>query len=381
VSRADKQQQQTEKLRAYLRQCGIHPGDRLPGERELAASLGIGRMALRPALDALEAEGVVERRPQSGTFLTVVPVPSGRGATVAVIAPFQGNGIEARHTDAAWLHRVISAFERTVAPAGVRILLKDQSPRADDLLKDLAREAVAEGAQAVVLVHPSGPKAKIAHALTLLHDLGVSPLIVSPLAYPGLASQIYFDSTWGIYHGTRHLLMQGHRRIGFAGGPLGNEWVQERLTGYRQALESADILPDEAWIWLPDIGARPDASADGAIDFHCWRDLDAARRPTAVVAANDIVALGFLKAAGKAGFIIPDHLSLVGFDNDPGALAVGLTTIDRPTEALGEMVARVMLERLDAGTHADAITVRLRPVLIERRTVGPVAIQTVDGEI
>lgn len=360
------------KVRAYLRRDGFSIGDRLPGEREIAAELGIGRAALRTVLDDLEAEGVLRRQPQSGTFLTAIPAPPARSARIAVIAPFGGTGEPDRETDPAWLHRVVSAFERTAAPAGARITLYDQSPLLDDhcSVLTLAREAAAGGARAVVLVHAVGTRGKIGHALAVLHDLGVHPVIVSSRTYAGLASDVYFDSGWGAYLATRHLLAQGHRRIGFAGAPSGHEWVQERLRAYRSALEAADVEPQSAWISLPEEGERLPSPQDGAAFVRQWRAMPADTRPTGVVAANDRVALGVLDAAKEGEARVPEDLSVVGFDNDPEALRAGLTTVDRPTEALGEAVARVTLERLAAGSGA-AVTVRLRPVLIERGTVGP----------
>ena len=354
-------------VRDYLRRSGLGAGERLPGEREVAGHLGIGRAALRAALEQLEAEGTLQRRPQSGTFLLAVPPPQSPGARIALIAPLQGE------RDAGWLHRVISALERTVRPAGGELLLRDQSPQAADpcSVKELVQDAADRGAQAAVLLHPLGTKEKIAHALALLHDRNVHPLIVSARTYSGLASQVYFDSGWGAYLATRHLIQSGHTRLGFAGASRGHEWVRERLAGYQSALEAADLVRPAEWVWLPDDGERLSAAADGAVALDGWLRLPAARRPTAVVAASDVVALGLLDAARASGVSVPGDLSLIGFDNDPAALLAGLSTVERPTEALGEAVARVILERLAAGPQAATVTVRLRPVLIERSTVGP----------
>ena len=357
--------------REYLRTGGLSVGDRLPGERELAATLGIGRAALRSALEQLELEGIVRRQPQSGTFLIAVPAPQVQGARIVLIAPLQS--ISSQERDTGWLYRVISSIERTVRPAGGEIVLLDQSPRADDpcSVKDMVREAADMGARAAVLLHPRGTRDKIAHALALLHDRGVHPVIVSARTYSGLASQVYFDSGWGAYLATRHLLQWGHTRIGFAGASRGHEWVQERLAGYHSALEAADIAPQADWAWLPGDGERLPEAGDGAAAWEQWRSLPSERRPTGIVAANDVIALGLLTAAQANGVAVPTDLSIIGFDNDPAALLAGLTTIERPTEALGEAVARVTLERLAAGPSAATVTVRLRPVLIERATTGP----------
>lgn len=357
--------------REYLRTGGLNLGDRLPGEREIATTLGIGRAALRAALEQLELEGTLRRQPQSGTFLTAIPAPQAHGARIAVIAPL-GSGSGSEH-DADWLYRVVSAIERTMRPAGGKITLRDQSPRADDpcSVKDMVREAVEAKVQAAILLHPLGTREKIAHALAMLHDRNVHPLIVSARTYPGLASQVYFDSGWGAYLATRHLLQQGHTQIGFAGASRGHEWVRERLTGYQNALEAAEITPQDIWTWLPDDGERLPEASDGVAAWGQWRSLPSERRPTGIVAANDVVALGLQAAAQAHGASVPGDFSLIGFDNDPAALLAGLTTVERPTEALGEAVARVILERLAAGPQASTVTVRLRPVLIERATVGP----------
>lgn len=359
------------KLRDFLRSGTLQAGERLPGERELAGALGVGRTALRPALEELEAQGFLRRQPQSGTFLVAVPPPLVSGTSVMLVAPFRGAGGTGQAAEAGWLYRVTSAFERTTRHAGAELILTDQSPHADDpcSVKDMAQRAVAAGAQAAVLLHPLGTREKIACALSILHDHEVHPVIVSARTYPGLASQVYFDSGWGAYLATRHLLTRGHARIGFAGASVGHEWVRERLDGYRQALAASEVAGDAAWVRLPEEGERLPRREDGVLAFEQWRALPAGARPTALVAANDVVALGILDAARAGGVAVPGALSVIGFDNDPEALLAGLTTIERPTETLGEAVAQTTLERLAAGPQAATVTLRLRPVLIERATV------------
>lgn len=358
------------KLRAHL-QIGTAAGDRLPGEPSPAARLDISRTALRVALEQLKAEGSVERRPQSGTFLAVVPPPSAHGGRVVLLAPFQETGERESARDREWLHRVASAFERTARPAGAELLLLDQSPRADDACSVVDRTSDAARAQAVVLLHPLGTRGKIACVLAVLHDLGVHPLVVSARNYAGLAGQVYFDSEWGAYLAARRLLTWQHRRIGFAGGSRGHDWVQERLRGCQTALEASDLPLPPRWIFAPNDGEHAPTLEDGRAAFPAWHALSPALRPTGIVAANDVVALGLLGAVRAHGVSIPDDLSLIGFDNDLPSLPAGLTTVERPTEALGEAVARTVLERLALGPQAGTVTLRLRPVLIERATAGP----------
>ncbi|BCM94407.1 catabolite control protein A [Abditibacteriota bacterium] len=378
MGNARQQDDLNSRVRAHLRSGGFEVGGRLPAERELATSLGVGRTALRPILEELEGEGVLERRPQAGTFLRSLPALTSKGARVTLIAPFGETGEGERETDPMWLHRVVSAFERVARPAGMELQLLDQSPRAADpcSIKEMAREAANAGAGAVVLLHPLGNRCTIGCALALLHDQGVHPVIASARTYSGMASSVYFDSGWGIYCVTKHLIESGHRRIGFVGPSIGHEWVRERIAGYEQALDAAEIaeVGDSAqWIWVCDEGERIPSAQDGENAFGKWLSLLENERPTAIVGANDTVALGFLNAARKHGISIPGDLSLTGFDNDPGALLAGLSTLERPTETLGEALARVTLDRLtqESGGEVAAITHRLRPDFIERKTVAP----------
>lgn len=359
------------KVRDFLRGSGLRAGERLPGEREMAARLGIGRAALRSVLDSLESEGVILRQPQSGTTLVSIPAPAVQCARVFLIGPFQGGCDPERTRDASWLYRVVSAFERVAAPAGITIILKDQSPYVGDpcSIKSLVHEAVDEGAHAAVLLHPSGPREKIACALGMLHDRDIQPIIVSSSTYPGLASQVYFDSGWGAYIATRHLYQSGHSKIGFAGGPASVEWIAERATGYRNALEAMGLDIDARREFLADPCADVDLVRCGEEIVDWLKTLPDEIRPTALVAARDTVALAILDAARRAGIHVPADLSIVGFDNEPAALLAGLTTVERPTEALGEAVARVTLERLAGGVDSPAVTLRLKPILIQRSSV------------
>lgn len=370
----NKKAEQERTLRDYLQTSGFRKGDQLPSEREIATTLGVGRSALRPLLAALETEGVLQRRPQSGTFLVALPLPKNENVHIALIAPFHGTGEPERRTDPFWFHRVASAFERVVVTAGARLTLMDQTQYLHDACsaKELSREAVRQGVQAAVLLHPLGTRNTIACALALLHDAGVHPLILSARTYPGLASQVYLDSGWGAHLATVHLLNKGHHRIGFAGASDGHEWVRERLAGYQNALAAAEITADPAWVHLPGESGKesPVTVSTGASALDYFHSLPPNQKPTALVAANDVVALGVLRRASELGILIPQSLSVIGFDNDPDALLAGLTTVDRPAESLGEVAARVVLERVAAGARADTVTYRIRPVIIERKTVG-----------
>ena len=108
----------------------------------------------------------------------------------------------------------------------------------------------------------------------------------------------------------RHLVGAGHRRIAFIAGPADNFDADERLRGYRDALADYASGCAAAWVLQGDFGEASGYRAGGEL-------LAAARRPDAMFAANDMMALGCLFALNQAGVQAPRDIALAGFDDIP----------------------------------------------------------------
>jgi LacI family transcriptional regulator len=174
------------------------------------------------------------------------------------------------------------------------------------------------------------------------------------------------DNIMGGYLVTNHLLGLGHRRIGHVGGPVHISSSRGRLVGYRQALEEQDLPYDEG---LVSQGAFTVAGGYEAVK----RLLDRADRPSAVFAANDLQAVGVMKAAKEYGLGIPEDLALAGGDNIELAefLEAPLTTFVQPAREIGVRGAEIVLAKL-RGEQPDIQQVVLKPRLIVRRSSGDV---------
>ncbi len=139
----------------------------------------------------------------------------------------------------------------------------------------------------------------------------------------------------------RHLVDSGYRRIAFIAGPEDNFDAHERLRGYREAL--AEMLPlAKPWVVPGDF--------DEASGHRAGRELLAAdKRPDAVFAANDMMALGCLFAFNQAGVQAPDDIAIAGFDDIPLARYVhpSLTTMRVDIAELGGQALRTLLDRTD----------------------------------
>ena len=140
-----------------------------------------------------------------------------------------------------------------------------------------------------------------------------------------------------------HLAGLGHRRIAYLSGPGANILDQQRRQGYADALADAGIASDPALMFAGDFTFRAGAAAARRI-----LDLPLADRPTALFAANDEMAIGFLKAAHAAGCRVPDDFSVVGFDAIEYAdyCEPTLTTVSQPRYQIGEQAAGLLVKAM-----------------------------------
>jgi LacI family transcriptional regulator len=152
------------------------------------------------------------------------------------------------------------------------------------------------------------------------------------------AQMVASDDRAAVHEAAAHLVARGHRRIGFVGGPAGFRSAHERRAGFDAALTAAGVdLPDD----LVAAGQYTFESGLAAAE----RLLDAVSRPTAIFAANDEMAAGVLHAARRRGLVIPDDLSIIGFDDTPIAahLWPPLTTVRWPSTAMAHAAARKLI--------------------------------------
>ena len=145
----------------------------------------------------------------------------------------------------------------------------------------------------------------------------------------------------GAFLAVEHLILNGYRRIAHLGGPLNLLISQERLRGYREALQKYGHP------LLPELIIHGDFTAQKAV-IYGQHLLDMAQPPDAIFAVNDPTAIEILTLARLKGIRVPEELGVVGFSDDPIAVHIGngLTTVKQPTTQIGEAAANLMLGML-----------------------------------
>ncbi|MGW4732482.1 LacI family DNA-binding transcriptional regulator [Streptomyces shenzhenensis] len=186
--------------------------------------------------------------------------------------------------------------------------------------------------------------AAVAAKLRKLAAAGTRVVLCGRPPAPGTdAVALTFDNRGGGRELTEHLIGLGHRRLGYITGPKERTTTRHRLEGHRAALAAAGIEEDPRWTVHGgyDRGAGYEAT------------LELLRRDpslTAVVAANDSVALGACAALRESGLRIPEDVSVAGFDDLPFSIDAvpALTTVRLPLAGAGARAGRIAMGREEA---------------------------------
>ena len=199
-----------------------------------------------------------------------------------------------------------------------------------------------------------------------LRAFGVPVVLVNRVTDDPPVSSVVGDDHAGIGHAVRHLVALGHRRIGFLGGTRAFSTGLMRYQAFLSWMQSEGVTPEPDLIEIASAFRRePGYEA-------CVALLD--RRPdlTAIVAGNDLLALGCYAALGDRGLSVPGDVSVVGYNDIPFAefFAPPLTTIRIPHREIGIKAADLVLAAI-AERDDTPVSLRLSPTLVARASTGP----------
>jgi len=174
----------------------------------------------------------------------------------------------------------------------------------------------------------------------LLDDLGLPTVVIGPAPERGPWSTVYIDDQPGIVAAVEHLVALGHRKISHVSGPTEFVHGLSRRTAWAGAVSAARLPPG------PCITA--DFSAQGGADA-TRQLLSLDEPPTAIVYANDLMAIAGMSTAISLGVEVPSQLSVTGFDDAPLSAYIqpALTTVRTDIAGWGRAAARQLLAVID----------------------------------
>ncbi len=196
-----------------------------------------------------------------------------------------------------------------------------------------------------------------------LIDAGI-PLVFYDRICTGVnASLVVVDDYMGAYNAVTHLIESGCKRIAFYGSPMQLQISKNRYNGYKDALLKHGMEVDEQIVRVCD--NRSDA------EIVTPEILALDHRPDAFFAVNDDTAIGILYTVKRAGFKVPDDISICGFTNGQRAIACDpmLTTVEQRGHVVGEEAAEILMDKVEGFSPLDKIEKRVvRTRLIIRGT-------------
>ena len=305
--------------------------------------------------------GVVERERvlAAAAQLGYVPNNSARALRaqttrlVGVIIPTLDHAIYAKMVD---------GLQDRLARAGTSVIINTSGY---DLERECqqARLLVGRGVEALVLVgaehdpdlYDHLKRAGIAQIYTYTNKLGQGNAAVGMDNHASGASV------------ARYLFELGHRRFGMiAGVTRGNDRATMRRDGFLDGLEASGIARNDIIVLEAPYSIELGRAAMQSL-------MQTHPRPTAVFCGSDILAVGAMKYCQSENIVIPDDVSIVGFDNLEIAQLVSpeLTTLDVPARAMGEAAAAVLIEAKAKGKIPSGVVIQLQTRLILRGSTAP----------
>jgi DNA-binding LacI/PurR family transcriptional regulator len=167
--------------------------------------------------------------------------------------------------------------------------------------------------------------------------------------------RIQDNSVKGAHLAIQHLVEQGHKRIAYIGGPLEKLPAKQRLEGFIEAMDQANLIVQPDWV------IESDFEFEGG-------------KLGAVFVGNDAMAMGAMSEAQLSGIKIPQQLSIIGYDNCmySAYFSPPLTTINQPKAKLAELAISTMIERIE-NPRQDGRMIMLEPNLVIRSSVATVS--------
>ena len=337
---------------------GVYPvGGVIPSEMELMQRFGVSRFTVRQALANLVAEGWLRREQGRGTFFCPPLRPDGEQKTIALLSPAISTYI---------FPEIACGIDEVAQESGFQLVLAQsnhsfrQEGRALQRLKENGvRGIIVEPALSAL------PNPNLEQFKQMLLD-GI-PMVFLDADLPDLpAPAIVLRDEEGGYAATRYLLGLGHRRIGMVYKEVHLPAVN-RFNGYRRALAEAGLPLDRS---LVRAFREPESRVPAG--YLQTKELLALgpHRPTAIFYYNDETAVDGYRAIWEANLSIPEHISVLGFDDS--ALArlpqVGLTSMTHPKRDAGRLAAQLLLGQIDGslGSMHERKVYTFQPELIVR---------------
>ncbi|MCJ7519802.1 MAG: LacI family transcriptional regulator [Anaerolineaceae bacterium] len=249
--------------------------------------------------------------------------------------------------------------EDTASSAGFNVIFcnTDESQEKEDNYIQLLLQKQVDG----ILLVPAGSKTK---SIRVIQEQNTPLVILDRHVSNSNVDIVRGDSEGGAYQLTKFLIDLGHRRITIISGPRDVSTAEDRLLGYKRAMEEFGLNENIQSYY---------GSFSQASGFELTRKIFLHDpKPTALFAANNLMAIGALKALREIGLIVPDDVALVSFDDIPENLSIFpfMTVVAQPSYELGKRATELLISRIKNDSTLDIQEIIYPVKFFERASSG-----------
>lgn len=374
-------------LRDNIRSGRWSAGSLLPSQRDLAKKYRVSPGTVRRAVERMLSDGTLLTEDRRGTFVARRPPSQMQGADKtppdpvaqweSLPAQSPRTGLEtvgivgASFTDWSGLKSqdsvIVRAIEHSFANIGVMTTLYNRHAGDSTMipLADIIEAALQAKNDALIIICMNADRLHVEEALRPLdlHDVPAVCILAGELHLP--IPHIFYDNRMAGFQAAKHLIDKGHRDITVV-APTRASWVTERIDGVKRAITHANLTPDslhvlagDARLWtFNEDPVNLGYSATKAAMAEGWSIAGG------IIGISDDVAKGLIAAAAEQGLTPGVDFGVMGFDDHPYDLTIGLTTMRPPLEDMGREAARLLLD--DPHSMRRSFQIRLCAHLIPR---------------
>ena len=336
-------------------------GSRIPSERDLSESLYVSRTTVRNAIQTLTDRGVFERKVGQGTFVSICPSEQIKSGTVKHVIGYTVCKEQKSRKPISAESFYFDMFSGITAACARKDYEMSFSYLDDYDSSEIKAFGVRlAGTDGMIIEELRNPV-----VLGMLRDSGVPVILLSPAMPAEGIDLISIDFASGVKKAIQHLYELGHRRIGMINGPLRFESALVRFNAWKSGMEqfgldASDVYAAEGKNWSAEDGYK------AAVEL-----LKRNSGITAMLCANDLLAIGAVSALFEKGIKVPEQMSVIGFDDTELSRhsVPPLTTMKIYTEDIARGAVNRILEHVENGA-IPPVRIEYPADLIIRKSTG-----------
>ncbi len=256
---------------------------------------------------------------------------------------------------------LVKSFELSSISAGYEVLVANTDYQSEQMAVSVRRMIERQVDGVAIMTSEIEP-----HLIDELSRRQLPIVFLDVGSLRPLISNIRVNYAKGIREAVQHIVTLGHKSIGFISGPLTLKSARTRRSAFLKCIADCGIREDEQTV------IEGNHKVNGGYEA-MTNMLSLPEPPTAVLASNDLTAIGALRAISCCGLRVPDDISLVGFDDIELSACTQppLTTIRLSRAELGQKAFHALARNLE-GQSRDGVEIQVETCLVVRQSTGPV---------